>query len=87
MDSHSIFKRMNYQIKNSAIMFTFVQGPIILSNIHGLTLHLPSTSPHNALPSADAVHTLTCALMLLNTDLHAGSVGRTMTCQVLRVKI
>lgn len=29
---------------------------------------------------ADAVHTLTCALMLLNTDLHGQSVGRKMTC-------
>ncbi|XP_063605221.1 PH and SEC7 domain-containing protein-like isoform X4 [Penaeus indicus] len=30
--------------------------------------------------SQDAVHTLTCALMLLNTDLHGQSVGRKMTC-------
>lgn len=28
----------------------------------------------------DAVHTLTCALMLLNTDLHGQNVGRKMTC-------
>lgn len=30
--------------------------------------------------SQDAVHTLTCAIMLLNTDLHAQNVGRKMTC-------
>ncbi|CAL4060284.1 unnamed protein product, partial [Meganyctiphanes norvegica] len=30
--------------------------------------------------SQDAVHTLTCAIMLLNTDLHGQSVGRKMTC-------
>ncbi|XP_076348862.1 uncharacterized protein LOC143246287 isoform X3 [Tachypleus tridentatus] len=30
--------------------------------------------------SQDAVHTLTCALMLLNSDLHGESVGRLMTC-------
>ncbi|XP_076054271.1 uncharacterized protein LOC143032905 isoform X6 [Oratosquilla oratoria] len=30
--------------------------------------------------SQDAVHTLTCALMLLNTDLHGQNVGRKMTC-------
>ncbi|XP_023238782.1 PH and SEC7 domain-containing protein 2-like isoform X3 [Centruroides sculpturatus] len=30
--------------------------------------------------SQDAVHTLTCALMLLNTDLHGENVGRKMTC-------
>ncbi|KAJ6658667.1 hypothetical protein lerEdw1_019827 [Lerista edwardsae] len=31
--------------------------------------------------SSDAVHTLTCAIMLLNTDLHGQNVGRSMTCQ------
>nr|XP_037291717.1 PH and SEC7 domain-containing protein-like isoform X1 [Rhipicephalus microplus] len=30
--------------------------------------------------SQDAVHTLTCALMLLNTDLHSENVGHKMTC-------
>ncbi|KAK3917442.1 PH and SEC7 domain-containing protein [Frankliniella fusca] len=30
--------------------------------------------------SQDAVHTLTCAIMLLNTDLHTQNVGRKMTC-------
>lgn len=30
--------------------------------------------------SLDAVHTLTCAIMLLNTDLHTQNVGRKMTC-------
>ncbi|XP_027701530.1 PH and SEC7 domain-containing protein 4 [Vombatus ursinus] len=34
-----------------------------------------------AFPSADAVHTLTCALMLLNTDLHGQNIGRSMSCQ------
>ena len=29
---------------------------------------------------SDAVHTLTCAIMLLNTDLHAQNIGRKMTC-------
>lgn len=33
-----------------------------------------------AFKSQDAVHTLTCALMLLNTDLHGENVGRRMTC-------
>ncbi|XP_046667484.1 PH and SEC7 domain-containing protein isoform X3 [Homalodisca vitripennis] len=30
--------------------------------------------------SQDAVHTLTCAIMLLNTDLHGQIIGRKMTC-------
>ncbi|RWS01089.1 PH and SEC7 domain-containing protein 2-like protein, partial [Dinothrombium tinctorium] len=30
--------------------------------------------------SSDSVHTLTCALMLLNTDLHGENIGRRMTC-------
>uniref|UniRef100_F6TUY9 PH and SEC7 domain-containing protein 4 n=1 Tax=Monodelphis domestica TaxID=13616 RepID=F6TUY9_MONDO len=34
-----------------------------------------------AFSSADAVHTLTCALMLLNTDLHGQNIGKSMTCQ------
>ena len=28
----------------------------------------------------DAVHTLTCAIMLLNTDLHGQNISRKMTC-------
>lgn len=28
----------------------------------------------------DAVHTLTCAIMLLNTDLHGQNISRRMTC-------
>ncbi|KAM9311974.1 uncharacterized protein PAF06_009860 [Gastrophryne carolinensis] len=31
--------------------------------------------------SADAVHTLTCALMLLNSDLHGQNIGKNMTAQ------
>uniref|UniRef100_A0A146M505 PH and SEC7 domain-containing protein 4 n=1 Tax=Lygus hesperus TaxID=30085 RepID=A0A146M505_LYGHE len=30
--------------------------------------------------SQDAVHTLTCAIMLLNTDMHGQNIGRKMTC-------
>lgn len=30
--------------------------------------------------STDAAHTLVCALMLLNTDLHGQNIGRKMTC-------
>lgn len=32
------------------------------------------------LNSQDAVHTLTCAIMLLNTDFHGQNIGRKMTC-------
>ncbi|XP_037979630.1 PH and SEC7 domain-containing protein 3 isoform X3 [Motacilla alba alba] len=35
----------------------------------------------NALSSQDGVHCLTCAMMLLNTDLHGHNIGRKMTCQ------
>ncbi|XP_072534443.1 uncharacterized protein psda isoform X1 [Salminus brasiliensis] len=34
----------------------------------------------NAIPNEDSVHTLTCALMLLNTDLHGHNVGKRMSC-------
>ncbi|XP_070491117.1 PH and SEC7 domain-containing protein isoform X2 [Chironomus tepperi] len=34
----------------------------------------------NTFNSQDAVHTLTCAIMLLNTDLHGQNIGRKMTC-------
>ncbi|KAK6328788.1 hypothetical protein J4Q44_G00007660 [Coregonus suidteri] len=33
----------------------------------------------NAMPSEDSVHTLTCALMLLNTDLHGHNIGKKMS--------
>ncbi|XP_048865313.1 uncharacterized protein LOC125739345 isoform X1 [Brienomyrus brachyistius] len=32
------------------------------------------------IPSEDSVHTLTCALMLLNTDLHGHNIGKRMSC-------
>uniref|UniRef100_A0A8C2WIG9 Pleckstrin and Sec7 domain containing n=1 Tax=Cyclopterus lumpus TaxID=8103 RepID=A0A8C2WIG9_CYCLU len=31
-------------------------------------------------PTEDSVHTLTCAVMLLNTDLHGNNVGKRMSC-------
>ncbi|XP_074065182.1 PH and SEC7 domain-containing protein 3 isoform X3 [Macrotis lagotis] len=31
--------------------------------------------------SADEIHCLTCAIMLLNTDLHGHNIGKKMTCQ------
>uniref|UniRef100_UPI00398E4D8A PH and SEC7 domain-containing protein 3-like isoform X1 n=2 Tax=Pristiophorus japonicus TaxID=55135 RepID=UPI00398E4D8A len=33
------------------------------------------------IPSQDGVHCLTCALMLLNTDLHGHNIGKKMSCQ------
>uniref|UniRef100_A0A8C7GDI9 Pleckstrin and Sec7 domain containing n=1 Tax=Oncorhynchus kisutch TaxID=8019 RepID=A0A8C7GDI9_ONCKI len=32
------------------------------------------------IPTEDGVHTLTCALMLLNTDLHGHNIGKRMSC-------
>uniref|UniRef100_A0AAY5L0E3 Pleckstrin and Sec7 domain containing 2 n=1 Tax=Esox lucius TaxID=8010 RepID=A0AAY5L0E3_ESOLU len=32
-------------------------------------------------PPPDGAHTLTCALMLLNTDLHGHNIGKKMSCQ------
>ncbi|XP_056147688.1 PH and SEC7 domain-containing protein 1 isoform X2 [Lampris incognitus] len=32
------------------------------------------------IPNEDSVHTLTCALMLLNTDLHGHNIGKRMSC-------
>ncbi|XP_029460105.1 PH and SEC7 domain-containing protein 4-like [Rhinatrema bivittatum] len=40
--------------------------------------YLCSPEPYT---SADAVHTLTCALLLLNTDLHGQNIGRSMSSQ------
>ncbi|XP_063047334.1 uncharacterized protein psda [Engraulis encrasicolus] len=34
----------------------------------------------SSVPSEDSVHTLTCALMLLNTDLHGHNIGKRMSC-------
>ncbi|XP_068114019.1 PH and SEC7 domain-containing protein 1-like isoform X2 [Hyperolius riggenbachi] len=34
----------------------------------------------NSVSSEDGVHTLTCALMLLNTDLHGHNIGKRMSC-------
>uniref|UniRef100_A0A3Q4NAS2 SEC7 domain-containing protein n=1 Tax=Neolamprologus brichardi TaxID=32507 RepID=A0A3Q4NAS2_NEOBR len=38
------------------------------------------------IPSEDAVHTLTCALMLLNTDLH-GQVGIMLECVSVKLEV
>ncbi|KAM4807876.1 PH and SEC7 domain-containing protein 3-like [Rhinophrynus dorsalis] len=35
----------------------------------------------NSMSSPDRVHCLTCALMLLNTDLHGRNIGKKMSCQ------
>ncbi|XP_065596775.1 PH and SEC7 domain-containing protein 3 isoform X2 [Cyrtonyx montezumae] len=35
----------------------------------------------NTISSKDGVHCLTCAVMLLNTDLHGHNIGKKMTCQ------
>ncbi|XP_030060853.1 PH and SEC7 domain-containing protein 1 [Microcaecilia unicolor] len=35
---------------------------------------------NNTISSEDGVHTLTCALMLLNTDLHGHNIGKRMSC-------
>lgn len=35
----------------------------------------------DTIASQDGVHCLTCAMMLLNTDLHGHNIGRKMTCQ------
>ncbi|XP_078267631.1 PH and SEC7 domain-containing protein 2 isoform X2 [Rhinoraja longicauda] len=35
----------------------------------------------DSINSEDGVHTLTCALMLLNTDLHGHNIGKKMSCQ------
>ncbi|KAI4894259.1 hypothetical protein NFI96_002105 [Prochilodus magdalenae] len=41
----------------------------------------PNTIPNEGRPDVrDSVHTLTCALMLLNTDLHGHNVGKRMSC-------
>ncbi|OCT97474.1 PH and SEC7 domain-containing protein 3 isoform X2 [Xenopus laevis] len=35
----------------------------------------------NSMSSPDEVHCLTCAIMLLNTDLHGHNIGKKMSCQ------
>ncbi|MEE6459970.1 hypothetical protein FKM82_000809 [Ascaphus truei] len=35
----------------------------------------------NSMSSQDGVHCLTCAMMLLNTDLHGHNIGKKMSCQ------
>ncbi|XP_061489285.1 PH and SEC7 domain-containing protein 3 isoform X4 [Rhineura floridana] len=35
----------------------------------------------NAISTQDGVHCLTCAIMLLNTDLHGHNIGKRMSCQ------
>ncbi|NXE22865.1 PSD3 protein, partial [Ardeotis kori] len=35
----------------------------------------------NTISSQDGIHCLTCAMMLLNTDLHGHNIGKKMTCQ------
>ncbi|KAH9413711.1 Efa-6p [Dermatophagoides pteronyssinus] len=37
-------------------------------------------NPNTEFKSIDSIHTLTCALMLLNTDLHEENIHRKMTC-------
>lgn len=55
------------------------QGKPHILNIFPVVLSKETEfQPIRLLP--DAVHTLTCAIMLLNTDLHGQNIGRKMTC-------
>ncbi|XP_068089776.1 PH and SEC7 domain-containing protein 3 isoform X3 [Hyperolius riggenbachi] len=38
-------------------------------------------NPNTTMCSPDGVHCLTCAIMLLNTDLHGHNIGKKMSCQ------
>lgn len=48
-------------------------------NSQGECIVPTKTSPSHT-TILDAVHTLTCAIMLLNTDLHGQNINRKMTC-------
>lgn len=52
------------------------QGQYLNSN----KVSVLSNNLTNTFMLPDAVHTLTCAIMLLNTDLHGQNIGRKMTC-------
>ncbi|XP_060904824.1 PH and SEC7 domain-containing protein 2 isoform X1 [Labrus mixtus] len=43
--------------------------------------HTPSSEGQRCEDDDDGAHTLTCALMLLNTDLHGHNIGKKMSCQ------
>lgn len=49
-------------------------------NSQGNSNRLAEHRPASIEQFADAVHTLTCAIMLLNTDLHGQNINRKMTC-------
>ncbi|KAI1894478.1 hypothetical protein AGOR_G00116220 [Albula goreensis] len=63
-------------LKEFALMGETQERERVLSHFSRRYLHC---NP-NAIPSEDSVHTLTCALMLLNTDLHGHNIGKRMSC-------
>ncbi|KAJ8418349.1 hypothetical protein AAFF_G00140580 [Aldrovandia affinis] len=62
-------------LKEFALMGETQERERVLSHFSRRYLHC---NP-NAIPSEDSVHTLTCALMLLNTDLHGHNIGKRMS--------
>ncbi|KAJ8250563.1 hypothetical protein COCON_G00224850 [Conger conger] len=63
-------------LKEFALMGETQERERVLSHFSRRYLHC---NPHS-IPSEDSVHTLTCALMLLNTDLHGHNIGKRMSC-------
>uniref|UniRef100_A0A6Q2ZP85 Pleckstrin and Sec7 domain containing 2 n=1 Tax=Esox lucius TaxID=8010 RepID=A0A6Q2ZP85_ESOLU len=46
-----------------------------------ILVHFSKSCSCFSFPPPDGAHTLTCALMLLNTDLHGHNIGKKMSCQ------
>ncbi|KAJ8248470.1 hypothetical protein GJAV_G00242360 [Gymnothorax javanicus] len=78
LSKNNDFSRMALRmfLKEFALMGETQERERVLSHFSQRYLHC---NP-NAIPSEDSVHTLTCALMLLNTDLHGHNIGKRMSC-------
>ncbi|XP_076154277.1 PH and SEC7 domain-containing protein 1 isoform X1 [Alosa pseudoharengus] len=63
-------------LKEFALMGETQERERVLAHFSRRYLHCNPKVSH----SEDSVHTLTCALMLLNTDLHGNNVGKRMSC-------
>ncbi|XP_066549423.1 uncharacterized protein LOC136715914 [Amia ocellicauda] len=72
----SVDQALRVFLKEFALMGETQERERVLSHFSRRYL---SCNP-NTIPSEDGVHTLTCALMLLNTDLHGHNIGKRMSC-------
>ncbi|KAI4807253.1 hypothetical protein KUCAC02_027075 [Chaenocephalus aceratus] len=72
--------RKRRKVPSSFYIYVSFRNIVYYPKTGGLALAGRTSSSSALKRPRDAVHTLTCAVMLLNTDLHGQNIGKRMSC-------